>query len=337
MSMSPLMRNTEPNNVVGFKSMKLVHVAVAVIMRGNDVLIARRPDHVHQGGLWEFPGGKVEPNETVQHALKRELKEELDIEVSPSSGIEPLIRIRHDYSDKSVLLDVWIVTSFDGEPTGAEGQPIQWVTSANLNDFSFPEANKPIISAILLPRKYLIIGAYETPEDCLTRLKRAIDTSDIKLVQFRNHTLLESDRSGFIVLAGQIANICQEYGVRLILNAAPSILDQVNVDGVHLTATEAKYHTTRPISRDRLLGVSCHSAEELHQARLLEPDYVLLSPIKETATHPGAEPLGWTLFRALSDQTAFPVFALGGMEEQDFHEAIGHGAQGIAAIRAWWQ
>ena len=127
--------------------MKRLHVAAAVILSddGSQVLIARRPDHVHKGGLWEFPGGKVEPGETVRQALQREISEELAIEVIAA---EPLLEVRHDYPEKSVLLDVWCVRSFDGVPQGNEGQPLCWVTVEQLADYPFPEANRPILEAI---------------------------------------------------------------------------------------------------------------------------------------------------------------------------------------------
>ena len=123
-----------------------VHVAAAVIL-GSDgcVLIARRPAHVHQGGLWEFPGGKVEAGETVVEALSRELHEELAIEVVTA---EALLEVRHDYPDKSVLLDVWCVTEFAGKPVGNEGQPLCWVKVEQLQDYPFPAANQPIIKAV---------------------------------------------------------------------------------------------------------------------------------------------------------------------------------------------
>ena len=126
--------------------MKRVHVAVGVVVNAQKcILVSKRPDHVHQGGLWEFPGGKVEPDENVQQALTRELLEELAIEVVSSA---PLIAIEHDYSDKSVLLDVWWVDAFTGEPHGREGQLWQWIAVGELRSLAFPAANKPIIDAI---------------------------------------------------------------------------------------------------------------------------------------------------------------------------------------------
>ena len=125
-----------------------VHVAVAVIVHQNDsnkILIAKRPDHVHKGGLWEFPGGKVEQGEHVFEALARELEEELAIFVLQA---EPLINIQHDYPEKSVLLDVWKVTEFSGNAKENEGQAIEWVSVSQLNEYSFPEANNLIISEL---------------------------------------------------------------------------------------------------------------------------------------------------------------------------------------------
>ncbi|POP53560.1 8-oxo-dGTP diphosphatase MutT [Zhongshania marina] len=128
---------------------KRVHVAVGVIFNSQgQILIARRHDDAHQGGLWEFPGGKVESDESVCDALARELHEELGISIQASS-CKPLIEIRHDYSDKVVLLDVWTVSEFDGEASGKEGQPLRWVDRCQLSDYDFPAANIAIIGALM--------------------------------------------------------------------------------------------------------------------------------------------------------------------------------------------
>ncbi|MCL4104209.1 UNVERIFIED_CONTAM: hypothetical protein GTU68_035071 [Idotea baltica] len=131
--------------------MKPVHVAVGVILDSERrILITRRAKEAHQGGLWEFPGGKVEQGETVQQALSRELDEELSISVSHS---ESLLQVRHDYADKPVLLDVWLVSSFTGEASGMEGQPLVWAQLSELGDYHFPAANQPIVEAILALKK----------------------------------------------------------------------------------------------------------------------------------------------------------------------------------------
>lgn len=123
-----------------------VHVAVGIVADASGaILIARRPDHAHQGGFWEFPGGKVEADEAVETALQRELQEELGITVQAA---EPWLQVRHAYPDKTVLLDVWQVTAWCGEPHGREGQPLKWASPARLDDFAFPAADQPIIARL---------------------------------------------------------------------------------------------------------------------------------------------------------------------------------------------
>ena len=129
--------------------MKLVHVAVGVVLRGTQVFISLRADNAHQGGKWEFPGGKVEANETVLDALRRELQEEIGILVQSS---EPLLVIEHDYGDKLVKLDVHAVSAFGGEPEGKESQQTRWVEVSALEAGEFPAANVAIIDA--LQQKY---------------------------------------------------------------------------------------------------------------------------------------------------------------------------------------
>ncbi|BBM02339.1 8-oxo-dGTP diphosphatase MutT [Microbulbifer sp. GL-2] len=125
---------------------RVIHVAVGVVRRRDGkILIARRPDHVHMGGRWEFPGGKVEKGESVQQALSRELHEEVAIEVIE---LTPLVEIRHEYPEKTVLLDTWQVTAFSGEAAGQEGQETAWVAVQELDHFQFPDANQAIIEAI---------------------------------------------------------------------------------------------------------------------------------------------------------------------------------------------
>lgn len=124
-----------------------VHVAVGVVLdEAGRVLITRRASDSHQGGLWEFPGGKVEPGEPLLVALARELQEELGIEMGRTS---PLLEIPHDYGDKLVLLDVHVVWDFSGEAQGLEGQPLAWVAPAQLGQYGFPAANEPIIGALM--------------------------------------------------------------------------------------------------------------------------------------------------------------------------------------------
>ncbi len=126
--------------------MPAVHVAVGVVVDEQQrILISRRASDAHQGGLWEFPGGKVESGESVTRALRRELREELGIGFGEC---RPLLIVPYDYGDKAVLLDVRLVTQLSGNARGLEGQPLVWVAAQDLARYEFPAANVPIVEAV---------------------------------------------------------------------------------------------------------------------------------------------------------------------------------------------
>ena len=126
------------------------------------------------------------------------------------------------------------------------------------------------------------------------------------------------------------------YNALLLVNATPEIALSIGTDGVHLNRTRLLSCTERPLNSDLLVAASCHSLEEIQQANLIGVDFIVLSPVRSTASHPDALPLGWTQFAQLTKQANCPVFALGGMRVEDVSIARAHGGQGIAAIRALW-
>lgn len=138
---------------------KVVHVAVGVIRKTDNkgcyrYFLTKRLKEAHQGGKWEFPGGKVESGETVAQALSRELKEEVAIDVL---ACQPLIKIEHNYpakegddkGSKTVCLDAFIVENFTGEPSAQEGQGQGWFELSDFEKLDFPDANKAIIKKLL--------------------------------------------------------------------------------------------------------------------------------------------------------------------------------------------
>lgn len=126
-------------------SKQMITVAVGVIKNNDQILLAKRPDNVHQGGKWEFPGGKVEPNESVSQALVRELKEELSIEIAHPTHF---MNIEHDYPEVKVHLSIYLIEQYKGVVTGNEGQAVEWVAIEDLHHWALPEANKPIVDRL---------------------------------------------------------------------------------------------------------------------------------------------------------------------------------------------
>lgn len=310
-----------------------VHVAAAAIISadGREVLIARRPSNVDHGGLWEFPGGKLAPYETGLGGLKRELHEELGVEIQCA---QPLIRIHHEYAEKHILLDVWQVHAFSGEPFGREGQAVRWVPMEELVKYPFPAANLPILRAVMLPTEYLITGDEDDENRFLERLERALTEDRVRLVQFRDKTL---DAATYLARAAKALVLCRQHGARLLLNGDPALLEHVDADGIHLTSERLMTLERRPVNDGKWVSASTHDCEQLRQAGRIGCDFVTLSPLRTTPSHPQVAPIGWHEFQQLVEHAAMPVFALGGMTRHDADHARGVGAQGIASIRDFWK
>ncbi|MBB3191594.1 8-oxo-dGTP diphosphatase [Halomonas cerina] len=310
-----------------------VHVAAAAIISadGREVLIARRPSNVDHGGLWEFPGGKLAPYETGLEALKRELHEELGVEIRRA---QPLIRIHHEYSDKHILLDVWQVHEFAGEPFGREGQAVRWVSMDELGKYPFPAANLPILRAVMLPTEFLITGEEADETRFLERLERALAEDRVRLVQLRDKALEET---AYLARADSALALCRRYGARLVLNGEPSLLEAVDADGLHLTSERLMSLERRPLAEGKWLSASTHDRAQLARAHRIGCDFVTLSPLRTTPSHPEVAPIGWHDFQQLVEHAGMPVFALGGMTRHDANHARAVGAQGIASIRDFWK
>jgi len=314
----------------------IVHVAVAVIVNERDeVCISLRHENLHQGGLWEFPGGKIEQHETVEQALAREIKEELDLDIDES---RPLITIPHNYLDKKVCLHVDRVISYRGQAVGTEGQQVKWVPVEKLSSYEFPAANVSIIKAVQLPEKYLITGKFVDEADFLRKLTNAL-YENIKLVQLR---LKGGDLSIEKVpaLIQQVSSLCTQAGAKLLFNIPQDYLRSIDIsstrfDGYHADSKTLKTLSQRPDGQ--FFSASCHNKEELLKAKQLNADFAVLSPVQKTASHPEMQALGWSRFSNMIEMCTMPVYALGGVSEEDMQDAWLHGGQGVAAISAFWR
>ena len=315
----------------------IVHVAVAVIMDANNkVCITLRSKNSHQGGLWEFPGGKIEPGETVEQALSREIKEELNLAIKSS---RPLITITHAYPEVSVCLHVQKVLVYSGKAKGMEGQRLKWEEVAELLYLDFPKASAPIISALQLPERYLITGSFNDQNNFIYKLKNALK-SNIRLVQLRlkNENLERLNDPQQLI--EDVAAICKNAEAKLLLNLSETYTQSIDFSKVEFSGFHADSASLMKISKrpeGKLFSASCHNESELEKALRLKADFIVLSPVKKTSSHPDAKPIGWNNFTKLTEGISLPVYALGGLSEIDLNDAWSNGAQGVAAISAFWK
>ncbi|MDE2225950.1 MAG: Nudix family hydrolase [Xanthomonadaceae bacterium] len=315
----------------------MIEVAAGILTdaQGRVLLMQRLPGK-HLAGLWEFPGGKVEPGETLAQALVRELDEELGVEVR---GSTPLISIPWHYPEKSVRLHALRVTAWNGEPRAREGHPLRWVAVRDMGAAEMPAADAPILAALRLPPCYVISekGAASFL-GCRLDLESVNPENDSDpfsvsppLVQLR---MPEATRETIRQTAERAIDANPRWRESLLVNHDIALARELGI-GVHLRAAQLRELRERPLPRDAWVGASCHNAEELGLAARLGIDFATLSPVCATASHPGAKPLGWDRFARLAADARLPVYALGGVGPDDLDRAHAAGAQGIAGIRAF--
>src|SRR5688572_9862800 len=249
--------------------MTRVEVAAAVIwdFERRRVLVSQRHPDSHQGGKWEFPGGKCDPGETFAQALLRELKEELGIVLT---HYQPFFKLVYPYPEKTVVLSVWTVHGYSGVPQGREGQALQWMEINAMDPHLFPLANRMIIQALSLPERYLVTpeaGEYEN-RFFLDRIESSLRRG-ISLVQLRSHGL---QRAHYLGLAEVVAELCERYHGHLLLNMPPEWWQDGMAAGLHLPAWRLKQLTRRPDIKG-WLSASCHDEAELEQAQEMGVDF----------------------------------------------------------------
>jgi 8-oxo-dGTP diphosphatase len=309
-------------------SESIVEVAAAVIERPEGAfLMARRPEGKAYAGWWEFPGGKVEAGETARAALDRELREELGIEVETAW---PWLNRAYVYPHAKVMLRFFRVTEWCGEPHPHEGQLLDWTRVEVSTEWPAVSpilpANGPILKALRLPLEYAISDAAKLgAETFLKRLDQRL-ADGLKLMQWRENGAPAG-------LLDQVAARCQAAGATLMCNGDAALAASLGA-GLHLNAAQLMQALIRPDFE--WVAASCHDQVELQRATELELDFVVLSPVLPTPSHPGEPALGWPTFSELLRDCALPVFALGGLGRQDLALARGHGAHGIALKSQAW-
>lgn len=305
-----------------------VEVSAAVLERPDgSFLMASRPEGKAYAGWWEFPGGKVEPGETPRHALERELKEELGIEVRAAY---PWLTRDYDYEHARVRLHFFRVPDWAGEPHPHEGQGMAWVHAERPAVGPILPANGPILRGLSLPLVYALSAATELGEAVFLERLEARLRDGLRLIQLREKGL-PAER--LTRLAAEVAARCREYGALLMINGDLRLAERL-VAGLHLTSSQLMAHDERPDLP--WVGASCHDARELEQATRLGVDFVVLGPVLPTASHPGAPGMGWTGFKELAADRPMPVFALGGLALWDLDTVRRAGGHGVAMKSGLW-
>jgi len=299
----------------------MVEVAAAVIERPDgSFLLAQRPAGKVYAGWWEFPGGKVEAGEPAEHALARELHEELGIDVGTAY---PWITRVHSYEHATVRLNFFRVTAWRGEPRARENQAFVWQRfDAPMASPMLP-ANAPVLAALALPLEYAVtdaraLGAAEQLARVEARMK-----DGLRMVQVRDKDHWERARLIYV-----ITSMARQYGAKVLVNGGPA------ADGIHYSAEALMTLRARP--QAGLVAASCHTVQELGHAMAIGLDFVVLGPVKATPSHPGAPLLGWDGFREIAEGASIPVYAIGGMRPQDMDAARRAGAHGLAMIGGAW-
>lgn len=293
------------------------------------VLLASRPEGKAWAGWWEFPGGKIEMGETPIQALSRELGEELGVQLKVAY---PWLVRTFDYPEKTVKLHFFIVRAWQGDPEGKEGQQLSWQHPESLTIEPILPANAPILNALKLPPIYAITNAHEMGEKLFfDSLKQRLNLG-LKLIQVREKHLAPDDLLAF---SRKVVGLAHQYGAKVLINAAVDLVKAAGADGMHLNSLSLAEMKNRP--DNMLIAASCHHAQDLAKAEALQLDFVLLSPVLLTASHPDATALGWGSFAALKHDYPLPIYALGGLKPEHLSQAWLAGAHGIAMQRAVWE
>ncbi len=311
--------------------MRVIPVAVGILRdAGGRVLVQRRPAGTLAAGRWEFPGGKIEAGEDAADALRRELAEELGI---AAGNMRPLHHLRHDYGDRIVELRVLEVADWQGVPRPREGQGLAWQAPAALYGIDLLEADWPIVSALRLPPLLAVSPDLTDPAACAGWLECLLDGGHLRLARLRLPSLDDGD---YARIAAQLVPRARAAGCGLLLDRDPALVADTGAAGWHASAKQLTALRGRPaLPPGSWFSAAAHDRAEMDRAIERGADFLLLGPVLDTATHPGAAALGWSGFSALVDACPLPVYGIGGLGPDALETMCGAGGIGVAGIRAF--
>ncbi|MHA3891525.1 thiamine phosphate synthase [Acinetobacter sp. GXMZU3951] len=292
-----------------------IHVAIALLFHQAKVLVGWRSATQHQGNKHEFPGGKVEQNETPLEACRREVFEEVGVGLNDWHAFDVIC---HEYDDVVVNLHLFHAAVPEALLNEIQ-QPWTWYSRSELLNLNFPKANFAILQRLYWPNQIKI-------SEHLAELQQL---KPQQLMYWRvEHQAADLEK---------LEQLPAELAANLIINwqAWQQLTQPLQK---RLAAVHLKQHQLMALKSGELpVGVrfiaACHDLVAMQHAQKIGCDAIFLSPVLATATHPEVSPLGWTRFKEYAQQVDIPVFALGGMRAEALQEAQSHHAYGIAGIR----
>lgn len=287
----------------------VLDIAVGIIRDAQGrILIAQRRPGTLGAGFWEFPGGKHEAGEAMHTTLARELQEELGI-----TPLQPqhLIRMRNPAAMRPVRLHVWLVTQWQGQAHGREGQRVEWCPQNELMNYELLPGNRPLLNALTLPRQ-LRIGA-----DIGDGTGRATHMLCLQAPRLADADYAELVRQ--VLAQGEAA------APPLLLDRSAAMVAELGAAGLYWPACRVAQIRQRPLGPDYLFGVAASDAHEMQAACRAEADFAVLSLPQL--------PFGWSAWRQLRADFGLPVYAAG-VDTTDLDTAREHNAHGIAIDRA---
>lgn len=329
-------------------SLARVEVVVAVCRHPDQrVLLSQRAATAHLGGLWEFPGGKVGAQETLSHALMRELDEELGLQLD--APVQWLMQRHYHYPDRDVHLHVAelrLSTEQVAQVRSREGQPLAWCALSDPRFDQMPAANAPILAALRWPAWWAI-----SPDSAdLGQLQQWLLAHCVAAPAERLGLVLRAPQLSWTAYA-ELAAWClpqaADAGLPLLLHGHRQALEHFpQAAGLHLPY--ALWHDSWQRGEQRahwlaqgwcqpqhLLAAAAHNEQDLAQLLEFGVDWAWLSPVNATASHPGQAGMGWPTWQQLACATPLPVAALGGLKPDDLAQARQHGGFAVAGIRGF--
>lgn len=333
---------------------KTVQVAIAILAFGEQLLLATRKDDQHQGGKLEFVGGKIEPNETPMQALKREICEEIGLDITDNLTIK-LGRIYHDYPEVSVCLHVFYVVLsqnsyqvYQHRTQGSENQSIGFYDKSWVIDHAdrFPAANRRILQWLLLPDVIVIslpLSDFADEQCWLSFYAKKLTKNQLF------YPRLQTDTNQAIIIIQKLLKLRPDLRIILPMQLSQNtnfyhLCEQKQVVAItfgqnQLMNFESYQIILRNLPKKLFYLASCHDAISIEKANDIAKNYsligVFVSPVKPTKTHPDSQTLGLNAFKNLTKKANMPVIALGGLVVDDLPQVQQRGGFCVSGIRGF--